>query len=298
MFKAIRTKLYYTRIRQFIKYKGYQNDKKYIAAQYFSRFGRKLDLENPIGFNEKNNWRKLYERNPLYTQMVDKYAIKSIVEERLGAEYTFPLLRVWDNADEINFNQLPDQFVLKPNHAGGVIICRDKDSFDIAKAKQELKNMLKIDYFLPNREWPYKNVKRRIVAETYMGENLTDYKSYCFNGQLTYTLTWKNKAREDGRKPEATFFGAYDRDWKRTDLKIGYPSSNEIVEKPECYDELIHVCESMSKGIPFVRVDCYIIDNKVYVGEMTFFPWSGYQKFVDETWNIKLGNLFKLRNPI
>lgn len=294
MIKLIRKFIYYSRIWQFLKYKGFQNDAKYIKKQYYSRFGKNLNLENPKGFNEKNNWRKVNERNPLYTSMVDKYKLKKIVEDYLGEGYTIPLLGVWKKPDEIPFTDLPNQFVLKANHAGGVIICRDKISFDINSAKKELNNILKLDYYLPSREWPYRNVDRRIIAERYVGENLIDYKNYCFNGQLIYTFVWKNKSRKDGRKPEATFLGAYDRDWRRTNLRINYPSSDELINKPNCYAEMVHVAETMSKNIPFVRVDCYIINNKVYVGEMTFFPWGGYQKFCDDTWDLKLGNMIEL----
>lgn len=276
------------------EYKPLMNDRKYIEMVYKKRFGVMPDLDNPKNFNEKNNWRKLYDRRDIYTSMVDKYRIKDVVRERCGEGYAFPLLGVWNKPKEIDFSQLPDKFVLKVNHAGGVIVCRDKSTFDTESALRDLKSDLKIDYFHMSREWPYKNVKRRIIAEKYMGENLTDYKNYCFNGKLAYTLVWKNESREDGRKPDAFFCGAYDRDWNRTDFRIDYPTKDELVERPVCYDELVTVVEKMSAGIPFVRVDCYIIGGRVYVGEMTFFPWGGFQKFCDESWNLRLGEMQKL----
>ena len=286
----------YKLAKTLLKERPYLSDKKQIELVYKQRFGKNIDLENPKSFNEKNNWRKLYERNDLYTRMVDKYEIKKVIEENCGKQHTFKLLDSWDKAEDIDISNLPDKFVLKCNHAGGVIVCRDKSTFDLDGAKEELGKTLKENYFLKNREWPYKNVKRKIIAEEFMGENLTDYKNYCFNGKMTYTLVWKNVSRQDGRKPDPFFCGAYDRDWKKTDLKLGYPSlEDDVTEKPECYDQLVEVVESMAKDIPFVRVDCYIIDNKVYVGETTFFPWGGFQIFKDEKWNLKLGEMIKLK---
>ncbi len=292
--KNIYNLLFYSKIINFIRYKAYLSDEKYIEQQYYKKFHKIINLDEPSNFNEKNNWRKLNDRKDIYTLMVDKYEIKGIIKERLGEKYTFPLLGVWNNVNDINFEDLPDKFVLKTNHSGGVIVCRDKSTFDITEAKKELNNNLKINYFLMSREWPYKNVVRKIICEKYMGENLTDYKIYCFNGVPTYTFVWENQSRVDGRKPEAYFCGAYDYDWKKTDLEIDYPSLNKNIEKPSCYNELIKVATAMSKDIPFVRVDCYVIDNNVYVGETTFFPWGGWQKFKNEKWNEKLGKLEKL----
>lgn len=283
-----------SRLSELVKYRPYMNDKKYIERQYKKRFGRELDLENPRDFNEKNCWRKLYDRQDIYTRMVDKYLVKKIIEEKVGENHTFPLLGVWNNPKDINLNKLPDQFVLKANHAGGIIVCRNKKSFDLKAAIKELSSTLKIDYASHSREWPYKNVKRKIIAEKYMGENLTDYKVYCFNGKMEYTFVWENKSRIDGHKPTAYFCGAYDRTWNRSGIEIEYPSLNKVISKPDCFDEMKNIVEIMSKGIPFVRIDCYIINNCVYVGEMTFFPWSGYMKFKEEIWNKKLGDLEEL----
>lgn len=184
--------------------------------------------------------------------------------------------------------------MLKVNHAGGVIVCRDKGRFDKKGAIKELREALKADYFYGSREWPYKNVKRKVICEAYMGENLTDYKNYCFNGKLQYTFVWENESRSDGRKPTAYFCGAYDRQWQKSGIDIDYPTHDKLVGKPDCYEELVEIAEKMSAGIPFVRVDCYIINNQVYVGEMTFFPWGGFMKFKDEAWNRALGDLEEL----
>lgn len=175
-------------------------------------------------------------------------------------------------------------------------MCRDKETFDKEKAIKELRHDLKINYFIRSREWPYKNVQRKIICEQYMGENLTDYKNYCFNGKLQYTFVWENESRKDGRKPQAYFTGAYDRNWEKSEIEIDYPTRDVLVEKPACYDEMVRIAEAMSAGIPFVRVDCYIINGRVYVGEMTFFPWGGFMKFKDEKWNQMLGDLEILPN--
>lgn len=295
--KTLKKGFIYDTARWLLKSRPYLSDETQIKLIYKKRFGIFPDLNNPRNFNEKNNWRKLHERNDIYTQMVDKYSIKKIVKDRLGEEYTFKLLDSWNKAEDIDITNLPEKFVLKVNHAGGIQVCRDKSFFDLNKAKKSLSKALKEDYFSFNREWPYKNVKRKVIAEEYMGENLIDYKNYCFDGKLTYTLVWKNVSREDGTKPQAYFCGAYDREWNKTNLKLGYPSlENENIEKPKCYEELIKVTETMSKDIPFVRVDTYIINNRVYVGEMTFFPWGGYQKFIDEYWNNKLGEMINLNH--
>ena len=296
-FRVAYGRYYESKLAFFLRYRPWMSDKKYLQRMHKQRFGCELNLDAPRTFNEKNNWRKLYDRNPLYTKMVDKHLLKEVVEDRCGTGYTIATLGVWKRPKEIPFDALPNQFVLKANHAGGVIICRNQADFDRKKAKKELRELLKTNYFVKSREWPYKNVPRRILAEEYMGENLVDYKNYCFNGKLLYTLVWKNVSREDGRKPKAHFCGSYDRNWIKTDMELDYPSVPDAqIEKPEAYEEMIRVAEALSKDIPFVRVDCYIIDGRVYVGEMTFFPWGGFQKFKDETWNHRLGALQILPN--
>ena len=285
----VRSRFYY-----FIKTKPWLSDKKYIEKVYKKVFGVKPDLENPKNFNEKNNWRKLYERNDNYTLMVDKYKLKQIVKEKCGENHFIPLIGVWNDPGEIDFSSLPDKFVLKANHAGGVIVCRSQKTFDKKSAIKELKNIQKKNYYFNCREWPYKNVEKKIICEKYVGENLIDFKNYCFGGKLLYTFVWKNKSKKDGRKPNAYFCGAYDREWVKTTIDINYPSENENIPKPENYQKMVDIAERLSKDIPFVRVDCYVIDGEIFVGEMTFFPWGGFQKFNGEYWNNYLGNLLCL----
>lgn len=286
--------IYRTRFIQFLVFSGWESDARYIRRTYRDHFGLLPDLENPRNFNEKNNWRKLHDRKAVYTRMVDKYLFKLLVKERVGEEYTFPLLGHWDRPEDIDFDRLPEQFVLKPNHSGGVLICRDKKTFDQKRAIRLLKKAMKVNYFIHSREWPYKDVKRCVIAEAYMGENLCDFKNYCFNGKLLYTLVWKNVPHGDG-KPKASFCGMYDRDWKKTDMELCYPSiPSAVIEKPLCYDEMVRVAETMAKDTIFVRCDFFIINGRPYMGEMTFFPWGGFQQFKDEKWNRHLGDLEQL----
>ena len=280
-----------SRIRMWFRFYGWMSDKRYICMRYRQMFGVNPNLDNPRNFNEKNNWRKLHDRKPEYTDMVDKYRFKSIAASRVGEGHTFPLYGVWKDPREIDFDRLPDSFVLKVNHAGGIIACRNKADFDTRSAIRELRRALKTNFFIRSREWPYKNVRRMVIAEKYMGENLTDYKNYCFGGKLQYTFVWRNISREDGRKPQAYFCGAYDREWRKTSLDIDYPKMDIVIEKPQEYEQMIHVAEALSRDIPFVRVDCYIVDGVVYAGEMTFFPWGGFQKFKSEEWNLRLGEM-------
>lgn len=277
-------------------YKAYMSDKKFVLREYKKRLGKPPDLDCPKSFNEKNSWRKIYDRNPIYTSMVDKYLLKGIIAERAGEQYAIPLIGVWDTPKDIVWDSLPDQFVLKCNHeSGSVVVCRNLRDFDKQLAIATLSWRQRRDYYLKHREWPYKNVKRKIIAEKYVGENLLDYKNYCFNGKVLYTFVWKNHSKEDGHKPDVYFCGAYDRQWNKTELEISQPSEDIIVEKPACYEEMISVSEKMTdEEIPFVSVDCYIINNRVYIGEMTFFPGGGYREFKDEKWDMILGDEEKL----
>ncbi len=275
--------------------KAYMADEKYLAKEYKKRLGKTIDLDHPRSFNEKSNWRKIHDRKEIYTSMVDKYLLKGIVAEKVGAQYAIPLIGVWDKPEDIDWENLPCQFVLKCNHAGGVAVCRNLQDFDRQCAIATLNRRQRTDYYIKHREWPYKDVRRRIIAEEYVGENLIDYKNYCFNGKVRYTFVWKNHSKESGFKPRAYFCGAYDRQWKKTEIELDYPSEDIVIEKPVCYEEMINVAEKMAEGeIPFVRVDCYIIENRVYIGEMTFFPWGGFQKFKDEKWDMVLGDMEKL----
>ena len=269
------------------------SDKSFIRKLYKKRLGKKINLSNPRTFCEKQNWLKLYDRKPIYTVMVDKYLARNFVAERIGEEYLVPLLGVWDNADDIDFSQLPDKFVLKCNHNSDVTICTDKSAFDIKKAREKLNEQLKGDYYLSKREWPYKNIPRKIICEKFM-ENTDDaapleYKVFCFNGVPQYILVISGRFL----KEEPTM-DTYTINWEHTDLINGGPLAGDVYEKPGCFDELCNISRILSADTPFLRVDFNYWNNKLYFGELTFFDSAGFENYKPEKWDYILGDLIKL----
>lgn len=270
------------------------DDRTYIEKLYRARMGHDLNLENPKLFSEKLQWLKLYDRNPLYTQLVDKYRVREYVAEKLGEEYLIPLLGVWDDPDEIDFDALPDQFVLKCNHNSGtgMCICRDKSKLDYDKVRKELKKGLSEDFYLKHREWPYMNVPRKIICEKYMiddsGENaLTDYKFFCVNGDVDNVMVCTE--RNSGK----TKFQYYTREWQLIQVKRN-TSANPILEKPENMDQMFRIATALSQGFPFVRIDMYDINGSIYFGEMTFYPKGGWDPDLLQEANGRLGTLVDL----
>lgn len=268
------------------------NDRFYIKFYYKYRTGKKLNLKNPLTFNEKLQWLKLYDRKDIYTKMVDKYEAKNYVSNIIGEEYIIPTLGVWDKFDDIDFDKLPNKFVLKCTHdSGGLVICKDKNKLDIKETKHKINASLKTNFFYHAREWPYKNVKPRIIAEKYMEninhKGLIDYKFFCFNGVFKILLICSNR-----------FFGLektwFDRNFELMDLEEGGHPRNKNLSKPQRYNEMIKFAEKLSKNIPFLRVDFYEIDGHVYFGEMTFYPSSGYENFTPDEYNNILGEMIQL----
>lgn len=269
-------------------------DESYLKLKYKLVMGTKLDLENPKTFNEKLQWLKLHDRNPEYTKMVDKYEAKEYVANIIGKEYIIPTLGVWDKFDDIDFDALPNEFVLKPTHtSGNVFICKDKSKIDYKKLKKQVNKWLKRDYYRIHREWPYKNVKPRIIAEKYMenfnDEELKDYKLMCFNGKVKFAFTCTDRYSEDGLK--VTFF---DLNWHKLPFERHYSSSNKYIEEPKNYEFMKKLAEELSQDIPFVRVDFYEINGKIYFGELTFYPGAGFEEFNPEIWDQKIGDMLEL----
>lgn len=276
-------------------------DKIYLKLKYRVVMRKKLDLSNPRTFTEKLQWLKLYNRKPEYTTMVDKYTAKEYVAAKIGGEYIIPTLGIWDRPEDIAWDSLPSQFVLKTTHGGGnlgVVIVKDKSSIDKELILQNLNKNLKLDLYKRSREWPYKNVKKRIMAEKYMFEeanvdgDLTDYKFYCFNGVPMFCQVIRNR-----RTKETIDF--YDMQWNHMPFVGLTPVAcniipNSPVAKPAYLKLMIGICRNLSKDIPFVRIDLYVIDGKVYFGEITFFPAAGIGKFEPDEWNEKLGEMIKL----
>lgn len=270
------------------------SDERYLKKQYKTYIGKSLNLENPKSFNEKLQWLKLYDRKPEYTIMVDKYLVRDYIAKQIGEEYLIPLLGVWDRADDIDFDALPEQFVLKCNHdSGNVFICKDKQNFPKNEIKKKLKKALKKNLFWWGREWPYKNVPRKMIAEKYMvdesGYELKDYKFMCFNGEVKCSFICSNRYSKGGL--HVTFF---DRDWNVMPFERHYPAVKEGLPKPVNYDKMIELAEKLSKNIPFLRVDFYEVDGKIYFGELTFYPGNGMEEFTPEEWDYKLGEWIKL----
>ena len=272
----------------------YMNDKKFLQKKYFLKFGKKLDLNNPKTFNEKLQWLKLYDRNPEYTKMVDKYAVRSYISKKIGQEYLIPLIGVYNKFEEIKFEELPNQFVLKCTHdSGSTIVCKDKNQFDFDDAKKKINRKMKMNFYYVGREWPYKNVKPKIIIEKYMEDNeqseLRDYKLMCFNGKVKCSFVCSERYSESGLKIDI-----YDLEWKKMEVKRNHPNSSIEIAKPKNYEIMIELAEKLSKGIPFVRVDFYEIEGKLYFGELTFFPGSGLKEFIPEKYDNILGDMLEL----
>lgn len=272
---------------------GFIEDEKYLKLMYWASIGKKLNLDNPKTFNEKLQWLKLHDRKPEYSKMVDKYEAKKWVASRVGEKYIIPTLGVWNSFDEIDFNALPNEFVLKCTHdSGGIVICKNKETFDIKKAKKKIEKSLKRNYFLVGREYPYKNVKPRIIAEKYMEdsttEELRDYKIFTFDGVAKALLIVSN--RQSGE----TTADYFDVKFNRLNLSWGYPNARTKLQKPESLCEMVEVAEQIAKETTQLRVDFYEVNGKAYFGEMTFFDGSGFDRFEPQDWDLKFGEMIKL----
>ena len=270
-------------------------DKMYLKYMFRSHFGKRLNLKNPKTFNEKLNWLKLYNRDPRYTDLVDKYEVKQYIAETIGEHYVIPTLGVWDSFEKIDFCSLPNQFVLKCTHdSGSVVICRDKSTFDIEKAREKLTRKLKSNLFWHGREWPYKKLKPRILAEVYMEDEKTaelrDYKFFCFDGEVKalFIATDRQKMGEEVK------FDFFDPDFNWLPFRQGHDHANIHPEKPVCFDEMKELAAKLSVGIPHVRVDFYEVNGKVYFGELTFFHFCGMVPFEPEEWDEILGEWITL----
>lgn len=271
------------------------SDKLFLKLYFRARLHRKLDLENPKTYNEKLQWLKLYNRKPEYTTMVDKITAKKYVASLIGPEYIIPTIATYDSVDEINFDTLPNQFVLKCTHdSGSVVICPDKSKLNIKEVKHKLQIGLNTSFDSFTREWPYRNVKPRIIAEKYMvdesGFELKDYKWFCFDGEpkCLFIATDRSNPNED------TKFDFFDMDFNLLPFTNGHPHSNKPIHKPAGFEKMKEIASKLSQNIPHVRVDLYDINGKIYFGELTFFHWSGFVPFNPEEWDYTFGSWIKL----
>lgn len=269
-------------------------EKMFLKMKYKSVFNKKLDLKNPKTFNEKLQWLKLYDRKDIYATMVDKYEAKKYVADIIGEEYIIPTLGVYDKFEDIDFEKLPNQFVLKCTHdSGSSIVCQDKNSLDWKATKKKVNEKLKRNFYYNFREWPYKNVKPRIIIEKYMKEEnkneLLDYKFMCFNGKVELIFVCSDRNTKDELKVD--FF---DLKWKKMPFRRHYPNSKQNIKRPSQLKEMIKLAEKLAKNITFIRVDFYEINGNVYFGELTFYPGAGFEEFEPEEWDKKLGDMIQL----
>ena len=253
-------------------------DKVYLEILYKRIFGKKLNLKNPQTFNEKLQWLKLYDRKDIYTTMVDKYEVKKYISNIIGDEYIIPTIGIYNKFDDIDFEQLPNKFVIKCTHdSGSTIICKNKNEFDIEKNKVKINKFLKTNFYYNSREWPYKNVKPRIIIEKYMEDDnvgdIIDYKIYSFNGKCNYVMVCTDRMIGE------TKFLFYDKNWilQKDMTKDGLKYGDSInIDKPQNLDKMFELASKLSENIPFVRVDFYEVNSKIYFGELTFFPSAGF----------------------
>lgn len=294
-------KLIYDPQYRFVKlseYGFYNNlsDEEFIKRKFRAELGYELNLQNPRTFNEKLQWLKLHDHNPIYPLMVDKYEVKRIVSERIGEKYIIPTYGVWNRFSEIDFDSLPNKFVLKCTHdSGGIVICKDKSSFNYKNAKRKIEKCLKRNFFLYGREWPYKNIKPRIIAEKYLesdDDNLPDYKFFCFNGipKVMFIATDRQKNGEEVK------FDFFDMNFNHLPIENGHPLASFPPDKPKNFDLMKELARLLSISIPQIRVDFYEMNGDVYFGELTFFQHSGFCPIKPLEWDIKMGDWIEINN--
>ena len=256
------------------------DDIKYIKKYFYCKMGYKINLDNPVTFNEKLNYLKLFDKNPLYTKLVDKVLVKDYIKATIGDEYNVKLINTYTSSKQINFDELPKEFVLKCNHNSGygLCICKNKNEIDFKKVRKVLNKALKENYFYYGREYPYKNVKPQILAEELLKDepstSLKDYKFFCFNGYVDSVMVCV------GRDTGHTKFYFFDKDWKLKKYnKISQTLPDDFtIEKPSKINEMFELAGKLSKGMPFVRIDLYCVNSNIYFGEFTFYPSSGTDK--------------------
>lgn len=280
----------------------WMSDERYLKIRYKAHTGKKLNIDNPKTFNEKIQWLKVNDRKPIYSSLVDKYAVRNFIKENIGEQYLIPLIGVYNSFDDIDFDNLPEQFVMKCNHdSGSVVVCRNKSTFDIDKAREKLMKPFKLNYYWNNREWAYKNINNRcIVVEKYIEQNgqdnsvegLIDYKFYCFNGEAKFLYI--SKGLENHSTAKISFFdlNGEKMPFKRKD----YEGFDQTPSMPTNLNEMINISNKLASLIDalFVRIDFYEVNDHVYFSEFTFYPAGGMMPIEPEEWDEKLGDYLKL----
>lgn len=270
-------------------------DRPYLRLVYWAEMGKRLNLDPPVTYNEKLQWLKIYDRKPEYTKYVDKYAVRSHVRATIGEQYLIPLLGLYNSVEEINWAMLPKQFVLKCTHGSGSnIICKEKDKLDIQGSKMKVNKWMKKSWFWFGREWPYRNVKPRIICEEFLsnhGEVPDDYKVLCFNGKAK--LIEVHTGRYENHRQDF-----YDINWNKTEISQAAFTriSNKIIKKPQVLEEMLQLSEKLSQNTYHVRIDWYVVEKRLYFGEITFFDSSGFCPFDTEDFDLLLGRWINLSN--
>lgn len=273
----------------------FKSDEKFLKKLFKVRMGKELNLENPTTFSEKLQWLKIHNRQPQQTIMVDKVGAKEYVANIIGEQYIIPTLAVYDKPENIDFDALPNQFVLKCTHdSGGIVICKDKSKLNYEEVRNKFKKWLKTNYYYQNREWPYKDIKPRIIAEQYMedesGYELKDYKWFCFNGEPKALFV----ASDRGHKTKETKFDFFDMKFNHLPFTNGHPNADKSPTKPIGFEKMKELASLLSVGHPHIRVDFYDINGNIYFGELTFYHWSGMMPFEPEEWDYKFGSWITL----
>lgn len=271
-------------------------DSIYLKIKYRIINGRKLNLKNPHSFSEKLQWLKLYDRKPEYIRMVDKYKVRKYIENKIGAEYLIPFYGVYDNFDEIDFSQLPNQFVLKPNHTSGdIYICKDKNKINDRELRKTVNKWLKRRYYWLHREWPYKKIKPKIICEAFItdtGKVPDDFKVLCFDGKAK--LIEVHTGRFDNNHKLTTFTP----DWARSTLMHDFPPFIETYDRPLLLDKMIELSETLAANLAHIRVDWYIVNNKLYFGELTLYFCAGFIHYFNEVDDFIVGEWINLPTKI
>lgn len=268
-------------------------DKLYLKLIFKKHVGYKLNLKNPQTFNEKLQWKKLYDRKAIYTKLADKLEVRNYVKEKIGEKYLIPLLGVWNKFEDIDFLKLPEQFVLKCNHdSGSVIVCKDKKNFNYNLAKEKINKKLKNNLFFYAREWCYKDIKPKILAEKYIEDydlgELRDYKFFCFNGVVKMMYIASERMKGD------TKFDFFDNDFNHLPVLNAHPNSSTIIKKPINFEKMMELSSMLSRGIEHVRVDFYEANGKVFFSEMTFYHNAGLTSFIPKEYDYLLGSYINL----
>lgn len=268
-------------------------DEEYLKKMFKLKMGYELDLSNPKTFNEKLNYLKIHNRDPIYTKMVDKHDVKEYVGSIIGKDYIIEEIGVFNNTSEIHLSKLPDKFVMKTTHgSGGVVVCKDKSKIDWNKVFKEFDKSLKHSYYYAFREWPYKDIKPRIVIEKFMSDGKNDvlpvYKFFCFGGKPVLLQAIKN----DKMTNETIDY--FDMNWNLLDLIQNFKNSKKPLEKPANFEEMKEIASKLSRGFPFIRVDLYLIDGRTYFSEFTFYSDAGFERFHPNKWDLELGNLIEI----